>query len=510
MRKVTKATFKSQKHNWPIIIAACVFAVIGTFFLYKSFAVNPNLPGDVNNDNRVDLTDLSQLLSRWNTQSTTHDLNGDGLIALQDLSILLSNWNKTYTPPGPTPTPPTPTPPTPQPGVFTGPLKVSSNQHYFVDQNNRPFLYVADTVWTLTTISEADAKQFIDRRAAQGYTVIQVSLLGWDRSVGFEGGDMTKPKAAFFAKVDNIVAYAASKNVVLYLGTLWGGINLPSNQASSYGTFLGNRYKNATNILWFVGGDSAPDNGFATNKAIGQALKAANPSALISYHMWGLATPWHLNSEPWYGYFSYQWNGQRSPWTYMVAGDGYKQNPIKPFLNIEPAYEPTNANSTTTSVLQVRQNGWWVVLGGAAGVTYGGPGSVWNASSFGGADTNRPAAIQTGYINKILGPLAWEKLVPDFSHQAITSGYGSYGSTDYVTAGLANDGSLIVAYLPSNRAITVNLSKLSGAATAQWHDPSTGNTSGSSTNVTNSGSHQFTPPGNNAAGNSDWVLVIKR
>jgi|GEM_PF-5417231 len=100
--------------SWAQILIIVVFAIIGSVFIYRSFAANPNLPGDLDNNNIVELRDLSLLLSVWGQSPSANDLNGDGKISLPDLSILLSNWSKKYTPP-PTPTPPTPpsTPPTP-------------------------------------------------------------------------------------------------------------------------------------------------------------------------------------------------------------------------------------------------------------------------------------------------------------------------------------------------------------------------------------------------------------
>jgi hypothetical protein len=53
--------------------------------------------GDLNGDGRVNILDLSILLSNWNrtTGNLTNpkaDLNGDGKVDILDLSILLSRW----------------------------------------------------------------------------------------------------------------------------------------------------------------------------------------------------------------------------------------------------------------------------------------------------------------------------------------------------------------------------------------------------------------------------------
>lgn len=50
--------------------------------------------GDINNDSKVDVFDLSILLSNYNTTLQSSDLNKDGVVNVFDLSMLLSNWNK--------------------------------------------------------------------------------------------------------------------------------------------------------------------------------------------------------------------------------------------------------------------------------------------------------------------------------------------------------------------------------------------------------------------------------
>jgi hypothetical protein len=108
-------------------------------------------------------------------------------------------------------------------------------------------------------------------------------------------------------------------------------------------------------------------------------------------------------------------------------------------------------------------------------------------------------------------------LVPDQNHTVVTAGYGNFsssgslGRSDYLTAARTTDGSLIMAYMPTSRTITVSMSKLSGPALAQWYDPTKGTyitISGSP--FANAGAKQFTPPGHNGGGDSDWVLVLER
>jgi hypothetical protein len=96
----------------------------------------------------------------------------------------------------------------------------------------------------------------------------------------------------------------------------------------------------------------------------------------------------------------------------------------------------------------------------------------------------------------------------------VTSGYGTFATSgsvnanDYLTAGRTSDGRLAMAYVPSSRTLSVDLSRLNGAVAARCYGPS---------NITfmtiagspfaNTGPLPFTTPGNNQDGDGDWVLV---
>jgi len=145
------------------------------------------------------------------------------------------------------------------------------------------------------------------------------------------------------------------------------------------------------------------------------------------------------------------------------------------------------------------------------GVVYGGPSGAWNIGAMGPPDwaaVSRPAAAHMGNIRKILEPLAWSKLVPDFSHSAVAGG-GKIGSTDYAAAAVASNGSLIVAYTPVAAKLQIDLSKLVAPGTAQWADPASGKAFGTAVSVANTNSGLFTTPGKNSDNENDWVLIVK-
>jgi len=70
-----------------------IFVLVGGFIIWRSFAASP--VGDINSDGKVDILDLSLLLSHYNTSDSGEDINADGTVNILDLSILLSNFGTT-------------------------------------------------------------------------------------------------------------------------------------------------------------------------------------------------------------------------------------------------------------------------------------------------------------------------------------------------------------------------------------------------------------------------------
>jgi hypothetical protein len=64
-------------------------------------------------------------------------------------------------------------------------------------------------------------------------------------------------------------------------------------------------------------------------------------------------------------------------------------------------------------------------------------------------------------------------------------------------------------YTPS-AGFTVDMSTIThGSVRARWYDPTSGSyTTDGASPLANSGTHAFTTPGTNAAGSTDWVLVL--
>jgi hypothetical protein len=181
-----------------------------------------------------------------------------------------------------------------------------------------------------------------------------------------------------------------------------------------------------------------------------------------------------------------------------------------PFFLIEAYYENENGSDAQS----LRAESYWTVLTGGFGHVFGncplwGFGTTKSAGFCTGsnwrAQLGAQGSLNMTHLEKLFVARHWYSLVPDLSHATLTSGYGTQGSTSYVTAACTADGSSIVAYLPSSRAVTVNGSCLRDATmTAWWVNPGTGAATLIGT-VSSRSPQTFTPPG---GGSGDWVLVI--
>jgi len=419
------------------------------------------------------------------------------------------------------------------------PLKASENRRYLVDQRGTPFFYQADTPWLLfTKLTETEAKDYMARRKEQGFTALQVMLtgfLGMTNRVGelpFAGTppeqDFAQPNEAFFAHVDRVAAEAQRQGILLAIAPAWSGccgegwagrdkqqrpaplnVNGPE-KARELGRWLGQRYGKFANVMWILGGDNDPDNARTEIRALGLGLKETAPHQLITYHaasshsstdVWPADEPW-LDVSMVYTYFrgfNKAWN-KSQPDIYEVSHAEFARIPVRPFFLGESTYE--GEHGVWGSALQARKQAWWCVLGGGCGHAYGSPN--WNMPSNWRETLELPGANSLKHLRALLGSKPWWKLLPDVNNTVAVEGRGPYATNDYAVTALANDGSFALSYLPSKRALVIDLTKLSGArVAAAWFNPRTGETTRIG-EFADKKRHAFEPHAD-----GDWVLVLE-
>ena len=429
------------------------------------------------------------------------------------------------------------------------PLKVSANKRYLVDQKNVPFLIVGDTPQGLMgRLSEHDAEIYFADREAHGFNTagwIDVTCAGHDYPdnvhattpdgirpfTGFVPGgadyqhyDLAKPNEAYFSRLDHIVQIAANHHQAVFLDPMETIGWLPTlrnnglKAAYAYGQYLGRRYKGFANVLWMNGNDfnswrdSTDD---ALVQAVAKGIHSVDPDHLQTVEL-NVFTSSSFDDPTWIPLSDLNSTYTYSP-TYMQMIHSYNQKPIAPTYLVEAHYDLEDVGKPpdfgTPAVL--RREEYWTMLTGGTGQFYGSA-YTWSFKAGWQSHLDTPGVAQIKLWKEFFSALAWQDLVPDQNHSILTAGFGTYGTlqtrvsqSDYSTAAKTPDGSLVVVYMPTARTITVNMKALRGSTRARWFDPTTGayqDVPGSP--FANSGSHQFTPPGKNHDGDSDWVLLL--
>jgi hypothetical protein len=430
--------------------------------------------------------------------------------------------------------------PTPNPAV-TGPVRVSSNGRYFEQADGRPFFYMADTAWTMPVeLSRTDVDFYLKTRASQGYNVVQMVATDEHYAVKNVYGQApllnnnpSTPNTKFFEHVDYIVGKAAQYGITVAIMPTWGRnvadvdyrIFNPTS-AYNYGKFLGNRYRNAPNVMWTVGGDWPLTD--ATTTAIWRSMAKGLGDGdggrhLITFHPKGgdTAREYFGNGESWMDFAMTQSGHRRDSAAYDLITSEYNRSPVMPVLDGEINYErmPVNAVEGTLrgplmNDYDVRKKAYWTVFAGGAGVAYGAnevfqfyvPGTKggtkasmdWHDAIF------LPGATQMKFLRSLIDVRAFMSRVPDQS--VITT--ATYTGTNHIQATRDANGSFALVYSGGGQAFTVNMAKITGGRVeANWYNPRNGKRTPIGV-YANSGTRRFVPP--TSGDGNDWVLMLDR
>ena len=270
-----------------------------------------------------------------------------------------------------------------------------------------------------------------------------------------------------------------------------------------YGRYVGKRYAGFANIVWIIGGDTDPTPVKSKVQEFVAGLREQDSVHLMTAHdePESFATS-HWSGETWLtvnDFYTYD------DALYTMASDAAKQG--MPFFLVESAYE--NEHDSTPQSL--RAQAYWSVLSGAMGHVFGNC-PIWHFSSadkFCGtrawkAALDSPGIASMAVLHDFFVTRSWWDLAPDSQHTILTQGYGTYGQPDYVTAAFSAASGLFVAYLPSSRPVTVDLTHLTGSkVSATWLDPAQGSMHTAGT-YTNKEAVTLSPPGR-----GDWVLYLE-
>jgi len=345
--------------------------------------------------------------------------------------------------------------------------------------------------------------------------------------------------ARYWSWIDSIVDEAAQRSMVVmlaytYLGYAGGDqgwyatlLAQPSRQAcTDWGTWLGNRYKDKPNVIWFALGDFTPPSGSegeARALAIIDGIKAAGATQPFMAEPSGgdsnpiLDAPAFASRLDLNSFYGYGPTGRGD--CYLQAERAYQVSPAKPAWVQEGGYEfENNTGGFTGQPYETRRTRLWSVLSGGTSGDGFGTRDVYQWLSL-PASLSTPGATFSRHAFNLFASLPWWDLRPSGTgtgfagRTLVTSGAGTKGGMDYVTSAVTSDGNYLLAYVPTTggsaaRTITVDMAALSRPALASWWDPATGTSTSIGAGFANSGTRSFTSPGVNGGGQNDWVLLV--
>ncbi len=144
-------------------------------------------------------------------------------------------------------------------------LKVSDNHHFLAHEDGSPFFWLGDTGWELLhRLNKSDTEHYLRNRSGLGFNVIQCVLPGLmglevpnqEGELLLDSMDPSKPNEKYFKHVDWVIDKANEFGIKLAILPIWGRqIEKVFNEKTAYifGVYLGNRYKDRTNIVWELG-----------------------------------------------------------------------------------------------------------------------------------------------------------------------------------------------------------------------------------------------------------------
>lgn len=410
-------------------------------------------------------------------------------------------------------------------------LSADPTGRFLRSQDGAAFQIRGDSPWSIIVVlTREEIVQYLDDRQARGFNTILVEVIesgsfgGRTTAYGddpFGGTDFTTYTTAYWQHVDFLVTEAAKRGFVvlmcpLYLGSGGGSegwyaaavaAGTPAIQA--YGAFLGARYTSADNIIWVNGGDYRPPT-LAIPDALATGILSQDTRHLFTTH-WARNSTGTDGSPSWLTLNSTY--PQQATISSQLATDYSNHLGNLPTFMIEGHYEGSYSGQPTLTAQDAMREAWQSDLSNPAGCMYGHH-TIWPLDTGWQAAMASNGAAYISKLNAFMASKKWWLLVPDASSALVTAGRGTIGTTTYVTAALASDGSFAAIHIPTGASVTVDLTQMagSGAVTARYLDPTTGVYTPVSGSPFAQASRAFVASsdvGNNASGGADQILVLE-
>ena len=397
------------------------------------------------------------------------------------------------------------------------PVRVAPDRRHVVDQAGQPFLIHGDAPWSLISgLTRDEAELYLEDRRRKGFNSIIVNLIEhkfhgpvnrYGQAPFLVPGDFSTPNEAYFSHADWVIRKAGEKGIQVFLAPIYLGYigtdegwvdealaNGPA-KCRAWGRYVGRRYAGLDNLVWLIGGDRNPASARDDVNAVARGIKEIDHRHLLTAHC-------HPENSALDQYKDDGWLDLNATYTYEIVHHklhaDYNRKPPMPYVLIETTYEGEH----NASAVQIRRQAYWALLCGAAGQFMGNR-PIWLFDPGWQAALNGTGSRDMARMQALFRSRPWYDLVPDQDHQVVVDGLGEFNGLDYLAAARTSDGGTVMAYLPSARTVTVDLTRLAGkSARAWWYNPRGGDAQRAGEFPT-TGRQHFTPPGD-----GDWILVL--
>jgi len=420
------------------------------------------------------------------------------------------------------------------------PLKLSLDKLYLVDQEERPFLVIGDSPWSLIVQPTPDQLDlYLDDRQAKGFTLLLVNLIEHKfssnppqmcdgRSPFNTPGDFATPNDDYFVYAEEVARKAEKRGIVIllcpaYLG--FGGgdqgfyqemLQNGPEKIRAYGRYVGERFRDHLNLIWIMGGDFNPplENRWVVNE-LAAGIREEDSIHLMTAHCGPNGVATNIYGDQSWLQLNNVYDYRMELYVPCLAEDA--RLPRMPYFLLETAYEGEHKSTPD----RIRRQAYWPLLCGAFGQVYGNS-PIWHFGSVGVYDQggdwlaalDSQGARYMACLATLFHSIPWWLLRVDHENQVVKAGGGTFGQADYVTTARTSDGTYALSYIPSTgtepREISLDLSQFIGMVTARWFNP----VKGSYTHIPdspfpNTGIQVFTTPGDNGTGTNDWLLLLE-
>ena len=419
-----------------------------------------------------------------------------------------------------------------------GQFPVSAEPRYLTDQDSGPWFGIGDTAWSaIVQLSNADMTTYAEAMAARGINFVLVNLI--DKAYGTNAPNNIDNDAPFTGTIfqsglnedywehaDFFIGECLRLGITVlactnYFGSGTDGFKTElaaaSNaQCQTYGEALAQRYWSTRGIILLAGGDDNPDATLVTrqgNVVVGYA------NANGGNHMWSAHTaPTGTDTAAW---SSDHWNAA----SWLDIEFGYHQGTT---ITGEGKSHYASGMSTVRPLIYVAEGGYYdddfgsvirkdqrrdlfggPLSGGLAGFLYG-DAPRWHFNGYtDGTGTWEDSLLRDGTADleraaTLFDSLQTDTLRPDTSGQLVTAG-GSSGATEFAAL---YDTTHALIYVQTTGSITIDRTEFAAAIRIRRWDPTSGAYTTISASSPNTGTESISHPGNNGAGDADWIYVI--